>query len=115
MPLEGNADAGKRAIIISDWQAQKRNLTIAAGEETQIRLKTYHYPHWQAFQIKNGQSIPLTTSKAEDGTLLISIPNEAAEIEVVFVETSVVKTALIISALGWLTALGLIITRFRRG
>ena len=115
MPLEGNADAGKRAIIISDWQAQKRNLTIAAGEETQIRLKTYHYPHWQAFQIKNGQSIPLTTSKAEDGTLLISIPNEAAEIEVVFVETALVKTALIISALGWLTALGLIITRFRRG
>ncbi len=107
-PREGNANAGKREIKINNWQAQKRNFSVSAGEEKQIRLRTYQYPLWKAFQIKDGQKIALTTEKAEDGTLLIEIPTEATEVEVVIVETSIVKIALILSAIGWLFALGLL-------
>lgn len=54
------------------------------------------------------EKIAPATEKAEDGTLLIAIPSEAVEVEVVIVETLIVKIALIISAIGWLFAVGLL-------
>lgn len=114
VPLEGKADAGKRQVTITDWQAQKRNFSIEAGDETQVRLRSYYYPLWQAFAITNEGRTPLTVGKAEDGTLLITIPPESVDVELNFVEPSSTKISIVAAAFGWMAALALLAMSFTR-
>lgn len=116
MPINGQAEAGKRAVVINDWQSEKRHMSIAEGSETEVRLRTYYYPLWKAFQLKDGQRLPLPVNAAGDGTLVVSIPPENTEIEVLIVETPIVRSALFVSALGGLlffslTAIGVFLRK----
>jgi hypothetical protein len=96
--INGNVDAGARSIIITSWASERRRFQIAAGPETNLRVRTYFYPHWKAFA--DGQGIPV--SAASDGTLVISAPARAATIDLVFQEPRRVRVFEYLSSLAWL-------------
>lgn len=111
-PLNGQIDAGTRKIIVRDWQSHLRIFSVAAGEEPRARLRSYFYPLWKAYILKDGQRIQTATEQATDGTLLVTIPPDASEVEVVFTEPPRTKISFIIAALGWMFALVLLILAF---
>ncbi len=113
-PLNGQIDAGARRVTVTDWQSHRRIFSVAAGSETQIRLQSYFYPLWRAFIIQNGQKIQTETAQAEDGTLLVRIPNEQINVEVYFVEPPRTKISLLIAAFGWTMIFALLIIGFAK-
>src|SRR5207249_4465642 len=91
--INSNASAGDRAVTITSWKPEKRVFQVAAGSEPTLRVRTYFYPHWKA--ISGGQSLPV--SAADDGTIMISVPPRAANVELIFQEPSRVRVFEIIS------------------
>ena len=91
-------DAGSRAVTTAAWESERRQFKVAAGPETEARVRTYYYPHWQA--TANGQT--LTTRAADDGSILISLPPGATEVTLSFQEPARVRYAELVSLLGWL-------------
>lgn len=81
-PMTGPIDPNGREVISSQITTHHRRFTLAAGPATDIRIRTYYYPHWQATIVGVG---PAQTKKAEDGTLLVSIPAESCEVSVDFI------------------------------
>jgi 4-amino-4-deoxy-L-arabinose transferase-like glycosyltransferase len=94
---------GPRAVTISSWDPERRQFHIAAGAPETVRVRTYFYPLWQATE--NGHR--LATSAAPDGVLLVSVPSEAADIELSFVEPPRVRRVAFISAVAWISIAGL--------
>ncbi|MEO6050959.1 MAG: hypothetical protein ABIP78_06465 [Pyrinomonadaceae bacterium] len=70
---------------------------LAAGEESHVRLRSYYYPLWKATILGPCERRETATSQAPDGTLLVSVPPESCEIEVVFTEPPRTAISLIIS------------------
>jgi len=91
-------DAGSRAVTTESWESERRQFKVAGGPETEVRVRTYYYPLWQA--TANGQTLP--TRAAEDGAILISLPAVAADVTLTFQEPARVRYAELISLLGWL-------------
>ncbi|MFT3745890.1 MAG: hypothetical protein QM785_16575 [Pyrinomonadaceae bacterium] len=82
--MNGPLDPNGREVISTNIQTHHRHFTFAAGQPTEIRIRTYYYPIWKAtITTSNGTSIA-ETKMAEDGTLLISVPAESCEISVDF-------------------------------
>lgn len=81
-PMTNQVEAAGRAITIESWTPEARRFSIAAGEATTARVKTFYYPHWTA--TSNNQV--LQTRPDKDGALLISIPRDAASINLTFKE-----------------------------
>ena len=96
--MNGRVDAGNRAVTIDSWEPERRTFHVAAGPEPSLRVRTYFYPHWKA--VSAGKTLPV--SAAPDGTLLISAPAQAADIELVFQEPPRVHLFELVSALSWL-------------
>ena len=113
-PLEGMANAGKREITILSWGSMKKTLVIGAGDEKIVRIRTYNYPLWQAYLVQNGQKTQIATNSEIDGTLLVTIPPEKSEIEVVFAEPSRTIIAIWISIIGWLVIFGGLLQKIRK-
>lgn len=111
-PMTGQVEVKEREISIIDWQSQRRSFSVTAGPETKARLRSYYYPWWQAFRIESGQRVPLETAQAGDGTLLVTIPNEAATIEVAFIEPPRTLISQLIALLGWIITCALLILGF---
>ena len=109
-PLDGDIDAGGRTVIASDWQTHHRQLVLAAGEPVQVRLRSYYYPLWKATAKISSRSISLPTSQAADGSLLIAVPAEASEVDVVFFEPPRTAVSVFIAVLGWTFALVLLLS-----
>ena len=80
-----------------------------AGPEGPARIRSYYYPLWQAAVVRNGERHPTPTSQAPDGTLLVNMPAEAVEIEVMFAEPSRTRISQMISASAWSIALILLL------
>ena len=113
-PLSGNIEAGTRQISVIEWQTHRRIFKVEKGAATAARLRTYFYLFWQAFAVSDAQKIPLQTSQAEDGTLLVAIPAEETTVEVVFTEPPRTRISQIIAALGWTITFALLIIRFTK-
>ncbi|HRH42039.1 MAG TPA: 6-pyruvoyl-tetrahydropterin synthase-related protein [Pyrinomonadaceae bacterium] len=114
LPLKGNVDAGTREVTIKNWGSLDRTFSVGDGAENQARIRTYNYPHWQAFILKDRQRIQTNTSSETDGTLLIAIPPEKTEVELVFVEPPRTIIAVWISLVGWLIILGFLLQGIRK-
>lgn len=99
--LEGPIDTGDRDLISADSQSHVRRFSVAAGPEVHARIRSYYYPLWQAAIIRNGERHSTATTQAPDGTLLVSLPPEAAEIEVLFAEPPRTPVSQVISASAW--------------
>jgi hypothetical protein len=62
--------------------------------------------------IKGRAKTPTATAQNTDGTLLVTIPPDASEVEVVFTEPPRTMISFIIAALGWMFAVVLLILGF---
>jgi hypothetical protein len=111
-PLAGEVAAAGRAVSVTEWQTHRRIFNIEAGAATNARLRSYYYPLWRAYIIKDGQKIATATAPADDGTLLVSVPPERATIEVVFTEPPRTRVLLIAAALGWITTFAFLLLGF---
>jgi hypothetical protein len=92
-PLE----APNRAFSVTSWQAEHRSFQIAAGSQTEARVRTFYYPHW----IASADGAPLETRPDADGALLISLPEKAVSVELNFCEPRRVFYANAVSLLAW--------------
>ncbi len=84
-PMTGPIDPNGREVLSTQSQSHHRRFTLAAGPETQIRIRTYYYPLWQATITTANGRFRTQTNQAEDGTLLVTVPAESCEVSVDFV------------------------------
>ncbi len=85
-PMAGPIDAGTREVISADVQSHRRRFHLAAGEPTDVRIRTYYYPLWRASITTPLGTRPAQTKMAQDGTLLVEVPAENCEISIVFAD-----------------------------
>jgi hypothetical protein len=91
-------DAGTRSVTIESWDSERRQFKLGAGPETEVRVRTYYYPHWRV--TANGQT--LATRVDTDGAILISLPAAADDVTLTFTEPPRVRYAELLSLFGWL-------------
>jgi len=108
--MNGQVEAGTRVVTVNAWESQRRLFHIEAGPAGVAHVRTYFYPHWVATE--GGRSF--NTSPAADGTILVSVPERAADIAIEFREPPRVRVAAIVSAVGALGIVGLAIFGWRR-
>ncbi|HEY8410079.1 MAG TPA: 6-pyruvoyl-tetrahydropterin synthase-related protein [Pyrinomonadaceae bacterium] len=81
-PMNAAIDAAGRAVSVASWTPEFRKFSVAAGDATEARVKTFYYPHWTA---QSGEQV-LQTRPDKDGALLISVPHDAVSVDLVFKE-----------------------------
>jgi uncharacterized membrane protein len=96
-----------RAVTVTSWQPQHRQFSVAAGAATEVRVKTFYYPHWTA--TANGTILPARPDA--DGALLISVPADATTVNLDFREPSRTRVAGVMSLAGLLFTGALAIPR----
>ena len=96
--MEQPVEAAGRKVHVVEWSAKQREFEINAGSETEARLRTFYYPYWQA----TAEGKQLMIKPADDGALLVSLPQTATTIKVSFVEPTSTYAAGIVSVLGLL-------------
>jgi hypothetical protein len=97
-------EAGDRHLQINSWAPEKRVFHVSAGATTEARIKTFFYPHWTA----TAGEQKLAVRPDQNGTLIVGLPNEAADVTLEFREPVRVRYAAVLTGLGWL-AIGLLI------
>lgn len=97
-------EAGDRNLQINSWAPEKRVFHVSAGATTEARIKTFFYPHWTA----TAGEQKLAVRPDQNGTLIVGLPNEAADVTLEFREPVRVRYAAVLTGLGWL-AIGLLI------
>ena len=80
--MTNQVEAAGRAITIESWTPEARHLSVAPGDATGARVRTFYYPHWTA---TSGNQL-LQTRPDKDGALLISLPHDAVSIDLAFNE-----------------------------
>jgi hypothetical protein len=103
-------EAAGRDIQVTSWSATQREFRIGAGDSTEVRLRTFYYPYWKA----TAEGKQLTTSPANDGALLVSVPPTATIVNVKFVEPTTTHIAGGVSILGLLVIALFFANRFRK-
>lgn len=93
--MEQPVEAAGREVHVIEWSAKRREFAINAGSETEARFQTFYYPYWQA----TADGKQLMTKPADDGALLVSLPQTATTVKVDFVEPTSTYTAGIVSVL----------------
>jgi len=96
-PMASEVEAN-RSVDITSWEPQHRKFSIAPGQATEIRVRTFYYPHWTASS--NGQR--LATRPADDGALLIAVPDGATSVDLTFREPSRTRVSGYLSLVGML-------------
>ena len=121
-PIWGKNDALKnaekvtvngRSYSVEQWDATERQFTLTAGTAGNVRIATFYYPRWTANV--NGQ--PANVEKADDGSILIAVPEQASNVSLSFRETDGILASRIISLIGWFFLIGgliLLIVRRKR-
>ena len=87
---------------VADKQTEKI-FRFPAGAPVTTQIKTFYYPHWQAFA--NNEKIEV--GKAASGAILLSIPAEETIVRLEFVEPAYIKTANYVSVFSWAGLFGL--------
>lgn len=105
--MTSEVEAANRDVAVVTWQPQHRQFSVSAGEATEVRARTFYYPHWTA--TANGKI--LATRPADDGALLISVPEDAATVNLDFREPSRTRVSNVMSFAGLLFIGGLAIPR----
>lgn len=81
-PMTNEVEVAGRAVAVNAWTPETRRFSVAAGETTEARVRTFYYPHWTA---TSGAQL-LNTRPDKDGALLISLPRDAVSVDLVFQE-----------------------------
>lgn len=96
-----------RSVNITAWEPEHRTFSIAAGPATEIRVRTFYYPHWTA--TTGGKA--LSTRPDSDGALLIAVPENTTDISLDFREPSRTRASGLVSLAGLVFIGGLAIPR----
>ena len=107
--MSSEVEAGHRPVSIVSWEAERRIFQVAPGEATEARVHTFYYPLWVA--TAQGQILP--TRPASDGALLVSLPAEAASVQLEFREPARACIAATVSVLAWMLLLILLALGWR--
>ncbi len=81
-PMAVAVDANDRAVTVQTWTPESRRFSVAAGNATEARVRTFYYPHWTA---RSGHQ-RLNIRPDKEGVLLVSLPAEAVTVDLVFEE-----------------------------
>jgi hypothetical protein len=100
--MNDRAYADARQVAITSWEPEHRSLHVSEGQETDLVVRTYFYPHW----IAKSEGHPLPVSPNADGLLQISLPARAADITLDFVLSARVRIFELLSAASWILILG---------
>ena len=112
--MKSEVEAGGRQVTVKNWAPEHRSFEVSPGEATELRVRTYFYPHWMA--ISDGHM--LSTRADSDGALLISLPanrSEATTVSLDFREPRRSQVSGALSAFGCLFIGFLALPSFRRG
>jgi hypothetical protein len=82
--MSSEVETTNRTVSVSFWDPQHRRFSIDAGPATEIRVRTFYYPHW----IATGGGKTLATRPDTDGALLIAVPDSATTVSLDFREPS---------------------------
>jgi hypothetical protein len=102
--------AGDRTVSVSSWDAERRVFQVSAGAATDARVHTFYYPHW----IASAGGRPLATRPDQDGTLLVSLPAEAATVDLSFREPRRSTISMIVTLLGTVMIILLVVPLGKR-
>lgn len=91
-------EAANRSVAINSWQPQHRTFSVAAGPATEVRVKTFYYPHWTAASA--GKILP--TRPDTDGALLVTVPETATSVDLSFREPARTRVSFFMSCAGLL-------------
>jgi hypothetical protein len=95
-PMTNGVAAQGREVRIISWEPEKRSFWVGAGAAEEIRVRTFYYPHWVA----SAAGKPLAIRPGNDGAILISIPSDAASVELEFREPRRTRVAAVVSMVG---------------
>lgn len=95
-PMKTPAEVNNRSVSIVEWSAEKRVIWVAAGQEEDVRLRTFYYPYWTA--TAEGRRLP--TRHAKDGALLVTVPSQTTTVTIQFAEPASTFIAGAVSILG---------------
>ncbi len=101
--MEREIEISGRSVAIETWEPERRRFTVSDGHATNARVRTFYYPHWEA---KTADQV-LATWPAEDGALMIGVPEESTTIDLEFREPQRTRYAGMLSVIGWLFIVGL--------
>lgn len=87
-----------RNADIQKWAEPVRQFTVSAGEAGDVRVATFYYPYWKAVVDEREVEI----KKAEDGSMLIPLSAEKAEVSITFTEPTFLHAARYVSIIAWL-------------
>lgn len=106
---KSNVDAGSRSVTLQSWEPERRIFRIAAGPETEARIRTFYYPDWVA----TAGEQRLLMRADEDGAILISVPSTSnpLDINLEFQEPSRVHWADLFSAISWILIATLLLSQ----
>jgi hypothetical protein len=79
---------------------------VGAGK-SDVRVRTFFYPHWKAFSGSSELSVRPDT----DGAILVSVPEHASSVVLQFQEPGRVRLTTFFSLLGFLLIFGLMFFR----
>ncbi len=102
--------AGNRNVEITNWTRESKEFVVQSGEEKNVGVQSFYYPHWKANV--NGQNIQI--NKDENGAINIPISNEVSRVRLYFEEPFIVRIAQVISTVTWLLAFSAMIFVYAR-
>ena len=95
-----------REVAIERWDPERREFIVGAGK-SDVRVRTFFYPHWKAFSGSSELSVRPDT----DGAILVSVPEHASSVVLQFQEPGRVRMTTFLSLLGFLLIFGLMFFR----
>jgi hypothetical protein len=100
-PVVIQPETGTSEII--RWEPDHREIAVRLDQPVDLRIKTYNFPGWTA-RI-DGEKAQLSSDK--DGVQVVSVPEGRHRVETTFVNTPSRTVGVLLSALGFLTVIGL--------
>jgi hypothetical protein len=99
--MNSEVEAGNRQVAVNNWAPEHRRFEVSPGNASELRVRTFYYPHWVA--TSEGRVLP--TRPDSDGALLISLPGNptnATPVNLDFREPRRGQVSVALSAFGWL-------------
>lgn len=101
--------SSRKSRIIA-WEPTRKVFGFDEGNAENVRIAQFYYPYWRA-EI-NGANTEIKA--ADDGAILITIPNREAIVKLEFIEPASIKISTYISLLSWIFLISAyFLTRFK--
>ncbi len=98
---KGQFVVSDRSLQNADRGLTSRTFDLEAGEQKQISVSTFYYPHWKA--VIDGKQIEVQSDPL--GLISFKVPAEAAKIKLAFEEPRIVKISIWVSLVAWIIVL----------